>query len=483
MNSDPAAERAVLAALYRGGHDSWVEVSDILSSDCFSCGNNSIYYRIMEKMLEDPGSKADVPSFMSTASVLGFPDLLKDQEEQKYLRALTVTAVESSNLRKQAARLVKFRKAAEFASVLRRSADRLDAVTGDETLGEILGVGEEAVFNFVGNLGSQSDTLSHIGKDLDEYLEYLAANPSDMMGVGSGLPTYDQAIGGGFQRGTVNVIGARPKTGKTQLADNIALHAAGKLGVPVLNLDTEMSAKEHWHRMIANLADVTVDRIKSGKFASDPSESRRVYDAKEKIKAMPYHYSSIAGQAFEETVGVMRRWLYRHVGFDESGQSKPCLIIFDYVKLMDDRSITKNVSEFQALGFLMTNLHNFAVKYQVPVLAFVQLNRDGINAEDTSTASGSDRIIWLCSNFSIYKWKSQEEMAEEGVGADGVRYNLKLIPVVTRQGKGIESGDYINVQGQYEFGRLREGPTRNGVLRTRPGRSGFDGSTAQSPQF
>ena len=88
MNSDPAAERAVLAALYRGGHDSWVEVSDILSSDCFSCGNNSIYYRIMEKMLEDPGSKADVPSFMSTASVLGFPDLLKDQEEQKYLRAL-----------------------------------------------------------------------------------------------------------------------------------------------------------------------------------------------------------------------------------------------------------------------------------------------------------------------------------------------------------------------------------------------------------
>jgi hypothetical protein len=150
---------------------------------------------------------------------------------------------------------------------------------------------------------------------------------------------------------------------------------------------------------------------------------------------------------------------------------------------MDDRSITKNVSEFQALGFLMTNLHNFAVKYQVPVLAFVQLNRDGINAEDTSTASGSDRIIWLCSNFSIYKWKSQEEMAEEGVGADGVRYNLKLIPVVTRQGKGIESGDYINVQGQYEFGRLREGPTRNGVLRTRPGRSGFDGSTAQSPQF
>ena len=52
----------------------------------------------------------------------------------------------------------------------------------------------------------------------------------------------------------------------------------------------------------------------------------------------------------------MRRWLYRHVGFDQSGQSNPCLIVFDYVKLMDDRSITRNVSEFQALGFLMTKI-------------------------------------------------------------------------------------------------------------------------------
>ena len=236
--------------------------------------------------------------------------------------------------------------------------------------------------------------------------------------------------------------------------------------------------------MIANLANVTVDRIKSGKFAADPEESRRVYDAKEKIKKMPSHYASIAGQAFEETVGIMRRWLYRHVGFDQAGQSNPCLIIFDYIKLMDDRSITKNVSEFQALGFLMTNLHNFAVKYQIPVLAFVQLNRDGINAEDTSTASGSDRIIWLCSNFSIYKLKSQEEMAEEGAGPDGVRYNLKLIPVVTRHGKGVDSGDYINVQGQYEFGRLREGPTRNGVLRNRSGRPTVDsGGADRAPQF
>lgn len=483
MNQDPAAERAVLAALLKGGHESWVDISDVLSSDCFTCGSNAVYYRCLEKVLSDPGSKADIPSILSAAGTLGFSDIFKNPEEQKYLRALTITPVEPSNLRKLAARLVKLHKANEFSEVMRDSADKLSNISGDETLGEILGIGEEAVFNFVGNLGNQSESLSHISKDLDEYIDYLAANPSEVMGIASGLPQYDAAIGGGFQKGTVNVIGARPKTGKTQLADNIALHVASKLNIPVLNLDTEMSAKEHWHRMLSNMSNVTVDRIKSGKFGTDENESKAVYNAKEVLKKVPYHYASIAGQPFEETLGSMRRWLYRHVGFDESGQTKPCLIVFDYIKLMDDRSITKNLSEFQVLGFLMTNLHNFAVRYQVPVLAFVQLNRDGINAEDTSTASGSDRIIWLCSNFSIYKWKSQEEMAEEGVGPDGVRYNLKLIPIVTRHGKGLDSGDYINIQGQYEYGRLKEGPTRNTILRGKGPRSGFDAAPKETAEF
>jgi hypothetical protein len=74
-------------------------------------------------------------------------------------------------------------------------------------------------------------------------------------------------------------------------------------------------------------------------------------------------------------------------------------------------------------------------------------------------------------------------MAEEGMGPDGVRYNLKLIPVVSRHGKGLEGGDYINIQGQYEYGRLKEGPTRNSLLRSKPTRSGFDNPPQDSPEF
>ena len=81
-------------------------------------------------------------------------------------------------------------------------------------------------------------------------------------------------------------------------------------------------------------------------------------------------------------------------------------IWYEYLKLMSSSGITNNIQEYQALGFQITNLHNLAVKYDFPCLSFVQLNRDGITKESTDAVSGSDRLIWLCTSFSIFKLKS-----------------------------------------------------------------------------
>ena len=101
--------------------------------------------------------------------------------------------------------------------------------------------------------------------------------------------------------------------------------------------------------------------------------------------------------------------------------TKDCVIFYDYLKLMDSQGMSQDMKEYQVLGFMMTQLHNFATKYKVPIVAFVQLNRDGITKESTDTASGSDRIIWLCSNFTIFNRKSDEE------SEDGPAGNRKLL--------------------------------------------------------
>ena len=103
----------------------------------------------------------------------------------------------------------------------------------------------------------------------------------------------------------------------------------------------------------------------------------------------------------------------------------------------------------------MTALHNFALRYEVPIMSFIQLNRDGINKESTDAASGSDRIMWLCSNFTIYKQKSDEEVAQDGP-ENG---NRKLVPIIARHGEGLDDGDYINVLMKGAYAKLIEGQT------------------------
>ena len=126
---------------------------------------------------------------------------------------------------------------------------------------------------------------------------------------------------------------------------------------------------------------------------------------------------------------------------------------------------------------MMTSLHNFAVKYKVPIVAFVQLNRDGITKESSDTASGSDRIVWLCSNFTIFKRKTDEEMAEDGP-QNG---NRKLVPIISRHGGGLDDNDYINCNMKGWCAKITEGKTRIEIMNKRGG-SKSDGFIVEDKQ-
>jgi hypothetical protein len=235
------------------------------------------------------------------------------------------------------------------------------------------------------------------------------------------------------------------------------MHVASNLNIPVLVLDTEMSKEDHYNRILANLSGVEINKIATGKFSENEIDKEKVNDAKNKMISIPYHYISIAGQSFESVLSFMRKWIYQHVGFDENGQTKDCLIVYDYLKLMGSEGISSAMQEYQVLGFQITKLHNFMVKYDAPCLSFVQLNRDGITRESTDVVSGSDRLIWLCTSFSIFKMKSDEEIADDG-SENG---NRKLVPVVARHGEGLDDGDYVSMKMFGKYGRIEEGMTRN----------------------
>jgi replicative DNA helicase len=458
---DPAAERAVLAGIIAYGDDAYLDIADIIQDTTFTIDSNSIIYQCLKKICEDSSRpKIDIAFIYSTAQELGFANILSKKDEAQHLKAIADFPVSLENVRKFAAKIRKLEIARLLRKQLETAQDKILDINGSEPIAAILGIAEDAIFNFSSLLNDSDNNPVHVGKDIDAYIKSLEENPIDQIGIPTGFPVYDKAIGGGFRKGTVNVIAARPKTGKTLLADNIGFHIANKLKIPVLNMDTEMNTVDHINRVLAMNTEIEINSIETGKFAESPDKKIKILEASNKLKETPLFYKSIAGKPFEEQLAIMRRWICKEVGLNDDGTAKQCVIVYDYLKLMDSTGMSQDMKEYQVLGFMMTALHNFAVRYQIPILSFIQLNRDGITKESTDTASGSDRIIWLCSNFSIFKRKSDEEIAEDGPDSG----NRKLLPLVSRHGGGLDDNDYINCTMKGWCAKIIEGQTRLELL-------------------
>lgn len=471
--TDKAAEISVLSGIFRHGYDSFVDVSDLIDANVFTDPFNGALYKSIDHHYKDGDRPLDLPSILSAAKACGVLEIIDKPEEKRHLRSYQNFPIEKDTVRREAGKLVKLRIAEMFDEISAQARRDLRKITGDESLNTIVGILETPLFEYVARINSsEMEGPKHIAYGVDEYLDNLENNPRDIVGISSGFGIYDTCIGGGYRRGTVNIVAARPKTGKTVWCDNVALHVAGVLGVPVLNLDTEMSREEHLDRILAHLSDVPIKEIESGIYAKDEIKRRAVRKAAQYLKTIPYEYESVINKSFEEQVATIRRWVLKNVGTDEHGRTKDCLVVYDYLQLTDASEFGNgDFKEYQILGFQMLSLLRLAARCDVPILSMLQLNRDGIDKETTAGAAGSDRIIWKCANFTILKRKSEEELAEDGGAEEG---NLKLVPVVSRHGEALGERDYINLKFQGATAKLVEGRTRNEVAKNRKSNKGFE---------
>lgn len=456
--SDPPAERAVLAGICKYGSDAYLDVADIIQDTTFTIDSNTVIFKCLKHIFASDvnASSIDIASIFSASNELGLEHVLSKKEEAQHLKAILDFPVNIENVRKFAAKIRKLEIARLLREQLELAQDKILDITGTEPITQILSLAEDAIFNFSSLLNDSENNPIAIGSNIEEYVQSLIDNPIDQVGISTGFPAYDHAIGGGLRKSTVNVIAARPKTGKTLLADNMGYYIANKLKIPVLNMDTEMTTEDHINRVLAMSTETEISSIETGKFAASPDQKLKIDNAIQELKNTKLYYKAIPGKPFEEQLAIMRRWLIKEVGLNADGTAKDCVIFYDYLKLMDSQGMSQDLKEYQVLGFMMTSLHNFASRYKVPIVAFIQLNRDGITKESTDTASGSDRIIWLCSNFTIFKRKTEEEMAEDGTKAG----NRKLVPLISRHGSGLDDNDYINCNMKGWCAKITEGKTK-----------------------
>lgn len=461
-NIDLISEKFLISSLITHGFKAYSEICDIVTDDTFIADTHSCFYRAAEAVFKIHGdiARLDYPTLLSGANSIGLNGFFEKKEEKAYLKTLKEYQSEFSSIKMLGAKLRKLEIARTIRDQLSSIDKQLSLITGEEKSTDILGLVEGPVLDF-GQLirGADKTGPKLIFKDIKAYVQHLIDNPRQQVGIASGFPKYDMAIGGGFRPGTVSVIASRLKIGKSSLCDNVA-HNVNKQGIPVLVLDSEMSEDEHFPRMVASVSGVPIYDIERGILT--PTQLSQVNKATDILEKLPYHYHNICGEPFEQTISEMRRWIMKEVGLDSNGHAKPCLIILDYLKVQSGEGITKNIAEYQLLGLLTTSFVNFANKYKVPCLTFAQVNRDGIdiNNTDTGVIAGSDRIGWFASNLTLFRAKSEEEIGEQVAKGQRPIYNRCLHFLCSRHGPGLDSGDWLNIDFNTRCCKINEGLTR-----------------------
>lgn len=450
--SNVASERAVLAGICSYGVDCYLDTEAFLEEATFTVDFNKVMYKCIKHII-NKSDRVDFVSLLSAATDLSLGDYVNKPDVLKHFNGVLATPVDVSSVLGHAKKIRRLQFARHLQDTIKESYKSLNEISGEESLSDIIAVVDTPLSNASTSYMKKDENRPKILGDAGmDYYDYLVSDEIKQIGIPSGFPSYDEAIGGGFLRKCVDLVGARTKGGKSIFCENVSLHVAGKLGIPVLVLDTEMSELDHLNRSWANLCGIPINTIKKGEFKTDPLADESVKSARDSLKKMPYHYINVSGKGFDEILSIARRWVLKEVGFEPTGRTKDCLIIYDYFKLMDASSLSDNMAEFQAMGFQATKLHNFCVEHDVPCLSFVQLNRDGIEKESADVISQSDRIGWLCTSFTILKQKSVDEIADDGP-KNG---NRKLVPVLSRHGPGMTDDGYICLEMKGELARMRE---------------------------
>lgn len=460
MLADQGAERAINAGIVAHGHDGYLEVCDLITPRTMTVESNELLYRCLEHIVsEDPLARVDLPRVLSAAHTLGLASRFEEAGELTYLRTVVNSSgfVRLESMKYLAGKIRKLEVARNLGSCLKEVNERLEAVTGEEPIYQILGLAEDPIFELTSLLASTGEEgLVPMGEGAEEMVVARMDNPVEMVGVSTGMPLFDRAIGGGLREGCFDIIGARQKTGKTLLADAVAVFIAKVCKVPVLNVDTEMAREDHVFRIAAAMSGLEIAKIEEGKYAKDPACREKLIAAAKELAGLPYTYLCAQGKPFEEVVGFMRRWVKRKVGIDErTGRAKPCVIVYDWLKLADASALKNNLAEYQLLGFVASGLKNFMAKYGARCLCFSQLNREGRTLEDTGAMRAADRVLDFCTSFSIFKRKDETELSEP---TGDKLYTHKLVQVFSRYGKGRDRNDYIHVEADLDRATIKEGP-------------------------
>lgn len=180
--------------------------------------------------------------------------------------------------------------------------------------------------------------------------------------ISSGFPLLDNILGGGFIRGGLYILGARPAVGKSTFAINLADNIHGNC----LFVSLEMTPEQIVAKRISHITGLSIPKMLSGSVTEED-------------------WTKIALAFTTLSEHIMRsndRYDLTVQKIQLLAQSVPDLraVIVDYLGLI--QPATRSGSSYENITQISRELKRMAISLNVPVICLCQLSRTVENRED-----------------------------------------------------------------------------------------------------
>lgn len=208
-------------------------------------------------------------------------------------------------------------------------------------------------------------TLADVADDWVAEVEKRFDPNQRSRGLSTGIKSLDEMLEPkGLVRGSLFVIGARPKMGKTTLYSQLAINCGLNEKLPSIMFSLEMPDKQILERMIGQASGVNTDIFYRG---AGRDEEFAIANARlaEMVESQNLYIDDTPGASLSHIIAESRR-IKRERG-------KVGMVLVDYLTLMTAEKADRNDL---AYGLITKGLKNLAKELECVVVLLTQLNRD-----------------------------------------------------------------------------------------------------------
>ena len=391
------AEQSVLGAMLNDEESVAVALESLSEQDFYRAENKEVFAAMLT--LFEQNKPIDV---VTVCDVLSQKQVLESIGSGEFIANLAISVQTTANIKyyvdiiKEKALLRNLIDAS--GQISRLSYEAAEAPTA------IAETAEKLIFDVL--QGKTSKSLSVVGDVVQRNLarfEELQGMNSRITGLETGFSHLDFILSG-FQKGTLNILAARPGIGKTSFALNIAKHVSIRNKIPVAVFSLEMSEEELTNRIISSQAMVDSEKLKTGRL--DTNDWERLMQAAVPMSEAPLYIDDTSMISVTEIRSKCRRLkLERGLG----------LVIVDYLQLMQGKGRTE--SRQQEVSEMSRALKILAKELEVPVLTLSQLSRSIETRTDKTPVLSDLResgAIEQDADVVMFLHKPESEEEEEG---------------------------------------------------------------------